>query len=603
MANSNRYLAEVQLFISCRKLKDMDTFSKSDPFVEVYEKNSTTNKWKRVDRTEVIWNNLNPDFVKSFKFPFQFEEQKYFQFKVYHAGDDNAKIENDNFIGEAECSLGEIIGSQGQQLIKTLKLPGKHESRGNIILRTEEVSANKDMVCIEMGARGLKDISSLFGTFKPFFCISKAMENGAYQRVYMSEYKKGRNVSWNKIEKSLQDICTGDLDRPLLFEVYDHHKSGNHKKFGAAQVSIKSMTEGSEKSFQLKDSFVDKKSGRCASRRGKKEEKTVGTMVVRSLDIVKVHSFIDYIAGGCQISLIVAIDFTASNMDPRDPQSLHYLNPNNMFNQYQSALFSVGEILLNYDSDKLVPFYGFGAKLNGAINHCFPINFNNSDPNVQGLDGLMHSYSEVLNVIEFSGPTLFAQVIQKAVLEAERAQVHQGNQQYFVLLILTDGEIHDMRATIDWIVRGSASPISIVIVGIGNDSFSNMVVLDADEEPLIDSNGKRMERDIVQFVPFREVGNSPVSLAREVLDEIPREIVNFFNKKGIFPNPPVSAPEFDFSRSYSTERQGIAVEDVTFQVGGNQQSLPQNIYPYNPNTVNFGRAVVGRQLSSHNSRN
>mmetsp|Transcript_29183 Transcript_29183/g.28918 ORF Transcript_29183/g.28918 Transcript_29183/m.28918 type:complete len:131 (-) Transcript_29183:1-393(-) len=130
-----------------------------------------------------------------------------------------------------------------------------------------------------------------------------------------------------------------------------------------------------------------------------------------------------------------------------------------------------------------------------------------------------------------------------------------------------------------------------------------MVVLDADEEPLIDSHGKKMERDIVQFVPFREVGNSPVSLAREVLDEIPREIVNFFNKKGIFPNPPVSAPEFDFSRSYSTDRQGIAAEDVTFQVGGNQQSLPQNMYPYNPNTVNFGKAVINKQFSRHNSHN
>mmetsp|Transcript_29183 Transcript_29183/g.28917 ORF Transcript_29183/g.28917 Transcript_29183/m.28917 type:complete len:300 (-) Transcript_29183:463-1362(-) len=299
-----------------------------------------------------------------------------------------------------------------------------------------------------MGARDLKDISSLFGTFKPFFCISKAMENGAYQRVYMSEYKRGRNVSWKKLEKSLQDICTGDLDRPLLFEVYDHHKSGNHKKFGAAHVSIKSISEGSEKSFQLKDSIVVKEGGHCTPRRNKKKEETVGTLIVRSLDIVKVHSFIDYIAGGCQISLIVAIDFTASNMDPRDPQSLHYLNPNG-FNQYQSALFSVGEILLNYDSDKLVPFYGFGAKINGAINHCFPINFNNTDPNVQGLDGLMNSYREALNIIEFSGPTLFAQVIQKAVLEAENAHVHQGFQQYFVLLILTDGEIHDMRATID----------------------------------------------------------------------------------------------------------------------------------------------------------
>lgn len=70
--------------------------------------------------------------------------------------------------------------------------------------------------------------------------------------------------------------------------------------------------------------------------------------------------------------------------------------------------------------------------------------------------------------------------------------------------------------------------MSIVIVGLGNDSFANMVKLDADDIPLIDSRGVKMERDIVQFVPFRDVKHSATALVREVLDEIPREIVNFF---------------------------------------------------------------------------
>ena len=43
-------------------------------------------------------------------------------------------------------------------------------------------------------------------------------------------------------------------------------------------------------------------------------------------------------------------------------------------------------------------------------------------------------------------------------------------------------------------------------------------MLDADDEPLVDSRGIRMQRDIVQFVPFRNVGNSATRLAKEVLD-------------------------------------------------------------------------------------
>lgn len=37
-------------------------------------------------------------------------------------------------------------------------------------------------------------------------------------------------------------------------------------------------------------------------------------------------SFLDYIFGGCEINVHVAIDFTLSNGVPTNPKSLHYLN-------------------------------------------------------------------------------------------------------------------------------------------------------------------------------------------------------------------------------------------------------------------------------------
>ena len=39
--------------------------------------------------------------------------------------------------------------------------------------------------------------------------------------------------------------------------------------------------------------------------------------------------------------------------------------------------------------------------------------------------------------------------------------------------------------------------MSIIIVGIGNENFTNMNILDADENPLVSSWGERMTRDIV----------------------------------------------------------------------------------------------------------
>ena len=50
-----------------------------------------------------------------------------------------------------------------------------------------------------------------------------------------------------------------------------------------------------------------------------------------------------------QLNFTVAIDFTASNGDPREPGSLHYMNPNQP-NQYFLALQAVGQIIQDYDS-------------------------------------------------------------------------------------------------------------------------------------------------------------------------------------------------------------------------------------------------------------
>ena len=46
----------------------------------------------------------------------------------------------------------------------------------------------------------------------------------------------------------------------------------------------------------------------------------------------------------------VAVDFTASNGNPSNPSSLHYINQYGAPNQYASAIQAVGEIIQDYDS-------------------------------------------------------------------------------------------------------------------------------------------------------------------------------------------------------------------------------------------------------------
>ena len=113
-------------------------------------------------------------------------------------------------------------------------------------------------------------------------------------------------------------------------------------------------------------------------------------MSFKKLQFQQRNSFLNYIFGGCELNLAVAVDFTLSNGDPRENDSLHCSHLAR--NEYYKALKSVGDILQFYDTDKQFPCFGFGAKLNRQMNrasHCFALNGNIFDPECEGLEGIL----------------------------------------------------------------------------------------------------------------------------------------------------------------------------------------------------------------------
>jgi hypothetical protein len=209
--------------------------------------------------------------------------------------------------------------------------------------------------------------------------------------------------------------------------------------------------------------------------------------------LVKQQSFLEYIRYGCQINLMVAIDFTGSNGYPSSSRSLHYIHPNGQYNDYQQAIKSVGTILAEYDSDNSFPVWGFVIRfmLNSPVLFClsqgavvkgsmlaspvFNANFE-SDPYVKGVDGIMEVYRKAVHGVSFSGPTNFAPVINQACSLCSE-QFSKDSQKYGILLILTDGEISDMSATTNAIIKGSALPLSIIIVGVCFGGFVRFLTL------------------------------------------------------------------------------------------------------------------------------
>ena len=126
-------------------------------------------------------------------------------------------------------------------------------------------------------------------------------------------------------------------------------------------------------------------------------------------------SFVDYLRAGWEISLQVAIDYTASNLEIADPNSLHSLGPNN---QYEAAIYNVGSVVEPYDSDKMFPVFGFGGiprwqPPGNQISHCFAINGNPGNPQINGIANIVNCYRQTLPNIGLAGPTHFAPLLSE----------------------------------------------------------------------------------------------------------------------------------------------------------------------------------------------
>lgn len=236
----------------------------------------------------------------------------------------------------------------------------------------------------------------------------------------------------------------------------------------------------------------------------------------------------------------VAIDYTASNGDPSDPSSLHYNDPDRTKkNQYEIAMEQVGKVLETYAYKKKFMAYGYGGKVNGQeqVSHCFELNGNQKDPAIDGLQNLLDKYKESLSKVKLWGPTIFKEFLER-VKKFVKEKMETPVLLYHVLLILTDGCIHDMRETINCIVQMSDLPISIIIVGIGKDKdFGNMEILDADNVVLTNDNQEESKRDIVQFVKYDDYGENIGRLAEQVLCEVPDQMVLYMIDKGKKPEP------------------------------------------------------------------
>uniref|UniRef100_A0A8C7EZI0 Copine II n=1 Tax=Oncorhynchus kisutch TaxID=8019 RepID=A0A8C7EZI0_ONCKI len=498
--NPQHCITRVELSVCCGNLLDRDVTSKSDPFCVLF--NEVDSSWIEIGRTETAVNNLNPVFGVKFKVDYHFEEVQKLKFALFDEDKCSSQLYEHDFLGEYICTLGVIVSNK--KLHRPLTLANSKPA-------------------------GKGTITDFFGKSDPYLEFHKQGDDGKWMLVHRTEVIKNTlDPVWKPFTVPLISLCNGDVDRSIKVLCYDYDNDGGHDFIGEFQTTVNKMRVPVTE-FECINPKKQKK---------KKSYKNSGIIILKSCKVERDYTFLDYILGGCQIMFTVGIDFTASNGNPREASSLHFINPLGS-NEYLSAILAVGQIIQDYDTDKMFPALGFGAQLppDWKVSHEFAINFDPTNPFCQGVEGIAQAYSVCLPHIRFYGPTNFSPIITHVARFATQALQQETAAQYFTLLIITDGVISDMDETRHAIVQAAKLPMSIIIIGVGNADFAAMEFLDGDSSVLRSYTGEEAVRDIVQFVPFRDFRNAPKeTLAKSVLAELPQQVTQYFKQRNLSPS-------------------------------------------------------------------
>ncbi|KAL4361163.1 hypothetical protein GQ457_04G035910 [Hibiscus cannabinus] len=532
--------SQIELSFSATNLRDRDVFSKSDPMVVVYIQ-ERDGAFTEVFRTEVVLNSLNPKWITKYTVTYQFEIVQTLLFRVFDVDTQfhnvavkMLKLEEQQYLGEASCALSEIVSKANRSL--TLDLVQREESvpstysqhRGKLTVHAEECFSSKTTTEMTLKCLNLES-KDLFSKSDPFLVISKVVESGISIPVCKTEVlKNDLNPIWKPVFLNIEQI--GSKDSPLVIECFDFNSNGKHELIGKVQKTLADL-EKLHSAREGENLFLPTLVGHNQNKVLKSK------FFVENYSETVQYTFLDYLAGGFELNFMVAVDFTASNGNPRLPDSLHYIDPSGRLNAYQKAIHEVGEVLQFYDADKRFPAWGFGARpIDGPVSHCFNLNGSSNFCEVEGIRGIMMAYTSALFNVSLAGPTLFGHVINRAAMIASQSLANDAKK-YFVLLIITDGVITDLQETKDALVKASDLPLSILIVGVGGADFKEMEILDADKgERLESSTGRVASRDIVQFVPFRDVQNEGTSVVQSLLAELPTQFLTYMRSRDIKPN-------------------------------------------------------------------
>ncbi|XP_041364275.1 copine-3-like [Gigantopelta aegis] len=566
---------KVELMISCQNLANLDVFTKTDPMCVLFVKQF--GQWKEFGRTEAIRESLNPGFTESFIVDFEPDIQQSLLFSVYDIDSRSNDLRNHDFVGSVELVLESLVdlSKPWTTTTRVLRVAGDPKPRGLMNITAELIKQTKGKVQFHIAGHKLGKVGLFAKKPDAYLEIGREINSVTYQPIFRTEVQyKSREPWWRPWEIGVQKLCNDQWDRSIQFSCWHSNYGGIASSpnvlLGVTTTTLRELdsmkSDHNYKRLDLKCPKKEKKkknafsgslrfyqyrepSGGVALLRIEREASRpeIDLWREREMERLAFESGLEeedaptWRAALEKCSKINPHGYS-SNGEISDKLSLHSTcDARN--NQYLNTIESLGALIARYDVEQKVALFGFGAKTTAEGNPktCFPILDKNSNIWVKGIKGAVKAYNAILPTLQFSGPTYIAPAISTVSRLIKDEKVTQDRQIYYVLLVLTDGVINDIDATVHELISTSSLPLSVIITGIGPADFTLMEQFHTSvNKPLTDERTRKSaERPNVHFVSLKKdsfTSGGGIMVIQEAFAALSVHVTQYLKKKNISPN-------------------------------------------------------------------
>lgn len=280
-------------------------------------------QWQELGRTRLKLNQYSDSNCYSLRkvpLDFHFELTQTIKIDVYTAANDEDDDEDDAldaFQGSMMCLLSELCAAPDRTVSFPIEQKPSHSLFNDIRLQldvtAEKVEYQNSSLRVKLKGEHFRNVLGSQGKEKYCVCVCRTharqgeISKERAQKLIIhsteaisfarkSSLPDGPPPSWRSFEVNMLDLCDGDVLQSIIVEIWMQNTgSGQPHLVGEICTTVQDLLKA-----KASATLPVPGSGSLPVK-----------LVLQSARMITRPSFLDFIHGGCQLSLLTAIDFTA----------------------------------------------------------------------------------------------------------------------------------------------------------------------------------------------------------------------------------------------------------------------------------------------------